>query len=148
MEDRSDLQRFVLAQDPVYRQVLAELCAGRKRTHWMWFIFPQIEGIGQSEMSHRFAISSIQEAADYLHHPILGPRLIECTGLVNKLWGHTAYQVFGDIDCRKFHACMTLFCRVGGPVSVFHDALGTYFDNLEDEVTARLLLDHSAERSV
>lgn len=139
MEDQYDLQRFVSAQAPIYKQVVAELESGRKRTHWMWFIFPQIRGLGQSELSRRFAISSIEEAAAYLQHPILGPRLTECTVLVNKLWGHTAYEIFGNPDCMKFHSCMTLFDQVAGNISVFRDALETFFGGLKDEDTISLL---------
>ena len=112
MADPFDLQRFVRAQDPVIDRVRAELRAGDKRSHWMWFVFPQAAGLGQSEMSKRYAISGAEEAAAYLRHPVLGARLKELTATVNGLQGRTAEQIFGGIDALKFRSCMTLFATV------------------------------------
>src|SRR5215813_7094342 len=109
MDDPFDLQRFVTAQAPLYERVCAELRAGRKRSHWMWFIFPQIQGLGSSAMAQRYAITSLAEAAAYLDHPVLGPRLRECTGLVNAVDGRSAHEIFGSPDDMKFHSAITLF---------------------------------------
>src|SRR5438552_788440 len=106
-----DLQRFVEAQDPVYEQVCAELRRGKKTSHWMWFVFPQLSGLGTSAMSRRYAISSVEEAAAYLRHPILGPRLIECAELVLQVSGKTANEIFGSPDDLKFRSSMSLFAR-------------------------------------
>jgi uncharacterized protein (DUF1810 family) len=132
MDDPFDLQRFLDAQAPVFDAVRSELRAGRKRTHWMWFVFPQIQGLGMSAMSRRFAISSRDEATAFLRHPILGVRLRECTWLVNRVEGRSAYDIFGDPDCFKFHSSMTLFSD--GDV-LFQDALTKYFDGLPDQAT-------------
>src|SRR5215467_5629624 len=107
--DRYNLKRFVAAQDPVFEQVRGELRAGRKRSHWMWFIFPQIRGLGQSSTALHFGISSLQEARAYLRHPLLGSRLRECTALVNALQDRSIEEVFGYPDHLKFRSCMTLF---------------------------------------
>lgn len=139
MEDAYNLQRFVAAQEPIYHRVVAELRGGRKHTHWMWFIFPQIAGLGYSETSRRFAISSIDEAKAYLNHPVLGARIKECTGIVNRLDGHTAYEIFGDPDRMKFHSCMTLFSRATDGQSAFQAALVKYFDGQEDTATVSRL---------
>ena len=109
MEDPFDLQRFVAAQDAVYDQVTAELAQGQKVSHWMWFVFPQIAGLGQSPTSKRYAITSVDEARAYLAHPVLGPRLLECAGILTRLTGHTAGQIFGGIDAQKLRSSMTLF---------------------------------------
>ena len=143
MDDQYDLRRFVEAQDGVYAEVCAELRAGRKRTHWMWFIFPQIKGLGSSPMAARYAIHSLAEARAYLAHPILGPRLRECTGLVVSLDGQSEIgEIFGSPDDLKFHSSMTLFARAaadGRRDSVFVEALQRYFDGVLDEATlARL----------
>ncbi|MGZ9116799.1 MAG: DUF1810 domain-containing protein, partial [Methylocystis sp.] len=106
-DDPYDLARFVAAQKPVYEKVRAELAAGRKRSHWMWFFFPQLEGLGASAMAQRYAIHSRAEAAAYLAHPVLGPRLKECVGLVNKVEGRSAHEIFGSPDDLKFHSSMT-----------------------------------------
>ncbi len=111
MSDPHDLQRFVDAQNPVFDQVLSELQAGHKRSHWMWFIFPQIRGLGASPMANRYAISSIAEARAYLGHPILGPRLRECTRLVTEIEGRTIAEIFGYPDDLKFRSSMTLFAH-------------------------------------
>jgi uncharacterized protein (DUF1810 family) len=125
--DTHDLQRFVDAQDPVYSRVLAELHRGRKTTHWMWYIFPQLRGLGQSPMSERYGISSENEAREYLRHPILGPRLRECAGIVNGIEGHSAHDIFGYPDDLKFHSCLKLFRAAAPDDEVFSTALQKYF---------------------
>jgi uncharacterized protein (DUF1810 family) len=127
VNDPHDLQRFVDAQAPVFEQVCAELREGRKRSHWMWFIFPQIEGLGHSETARRFAISSREEAEAYLKHPILGPRLRECTRLVNLVERRSIEQIFGYPDDLKFRSSMTLFANVPCKNKVFQEALQKYF---------------------
>src|SRR5450631_364156 len=111
LNDAHDLQRFVDAQNPVLKQVFAELRGGQKRSHWMWFIFPQLRGLGQSNMATKFAISSRQEAAAYLKHGVLGARLRECTGIVNLVEGRSISQIFGPPDDLKFRSSMTLFAN-------------------------------------
>ncbi len=135
MRDAYDLQRFVDAQAPVYAHVLEELRDGRKKTHWMWFIFPQIVGLGHSPMAQAFAISSRLEAAAYLEHPLLGPRLIECTELVNRIEGRTASQIFGAPDDLKFRSSMTLFAEASTGTAVFTEALQKYFAGCGDPLT-------------
>lgn len=136
-ESRYDLERFVKAQEGVYEQACAELRAGRKRSHWMWFIFPQIRGLGGSEMSVRFAISSLDEARAYLAHEVLGRRLREATGIVAALAGKTAEQVFGYPDDLKFHSSMTLFARAAEKESIFEIALSEYFSGQMDPETLK-----------
>jgi uncharacterized protein (DUF1810 family) len=121
-----ELERFVQAQQPVYAQVIEELRAGRKRSHWMWFIFPQIKGLGRSEMAKHYAISSKDEAVAYLAHPVLGPRLEQCAELVLAIQGKTLNEIFGDPDDLKFHSSMTLFASAAGPVSTFQACLNKY----------------------
>src|SRR6188472_207148 len=111
MDDPYDLQRFVDAQNPVYHRVCSELRDGRKRTHWLWFVFPQLAGLGSSQPARKFAISSLAEATAYLAHPILGPRLVECTVLVNELEDRSIEQIFGYPDDLKFRSSMTLFAH-------------------------------------
>jgi uncharacterized protein (DUF1810 family) len=106
-----DLERFIDAQNPVYARVLSELRAGLKQSHWMWFIFPQIEGLGYSAMAQRYAIVSLQEATDYLNHPLLGPRLRECTQLVSAVPDKSIESILGRPDNMKFHSSMTLFAQ-------------------------------------
>jgi uncharacterized protein (DUF1810 family) len=130
-----DLQRFLDAQAPVFEQVLAELRAGQKRSHWMWFIFPQIAGLGHSEMAQRYAISSRAEANAYLDHPVLGVRLRQCTQLVLEMEGRTIGQIFGDPDDLKFHSSVTLFATVSPTESVFEHALKKYFGSEPDLLT-------------
>ncbi|MBS1800364.1 MAG: DUF1810 domain-containing protein [Acidobacteria bacterium] len=134
-EDQYDLARFLSAQEDVYEQACAELRAGRKRSHWMWFIFPQIRGLGASEMSVRFAISSLEEAREYLAHEVLGRRLREAAGIVAALAGKTAEQVFGYPDDLKFHSSMTLFARVAEKESIFEIVLSEYFSGQMDPET-------------
>ena len=135
MDDPFDLQRFVAAQAPVYERVCAELSAGRKRSHWMWFIFPQIHGLGSSAMAQRYAITSHAEAAAYLDHTVLGPRLRACTGLVNAVDGRSAHEIFGSPDDMKFHSAMTLFLRAGSEDELFRTALEKYFAGKLDHAT-------------
>ncbi|MDR9752603.1 DUF1810 domain-containing protein [Pseudomonas sp. SZMC_28357] len=137
--DSFNLQRFVLAQDPVFDAVQEELQAGQKRRHWMWFIFPQIAGLGSSKMSRHFAIGSAQEAAAYLEHNLLGPRLRACTQLVLNVSERSIAQIFGHPDDLKFHSSMTLFKQVTPPDSLFSEALQQYFHGIEDEWTLQLL---------
>jgi len=125
--DPYDLQRFVDAQDQVYARVLGELHRGRKTTHWMWYVFPQLRGLGQSPMSERYGISSEDEARAYLRHPILGPRLRECVGIVNSIEGHSAHDIFGYPDDLKFRACLSLFSAAAPDDEVFSTALRKYF---------------------
>lgn len=139
MEDRHDLSRFLEAQAGVYGQVVAELRAGRKRSHWMWFVFPQIAGLGHSAMAQRYAIASLDEARAYLEHPILGARLRECSALVLAVEAMTAHDIFGAPDDLKFHSSMTLFHRADAGEAVFGDCLRKYFGGEEDPQTlARL----------
>lgn len=134
-----DPDRFVRAQAPVYEAVLTELRAGRKRSHWMWFIFPQLAGLGHSEMAQRFALASRDEAAAYLAHPLLGARLSECAALVLAAPGATVDQIFGHPDDMKFHSSMTLFAAVPGADAVFGQNLDKYFGGVPDALTlARL----------
>jgi uncharacterized protein (DUF1810 family) len=134
-----DLQRFVDAQRPVYEAVLGELRAGRKRSHWMWFIFPQIAGLGYSAMTQRFALESLDEAVAYLAHPVLGPRLRECATLAAGIEGRSIAEIFGDPDDRKFHSSMTLFARAAPEDPIFAECLRRYFGGEGDPATlARL----------
>jgi uncharacterized protein (DUF1810 family) len=140
--DTYDLERFVQAQEGVYEQACSELRAGRKRTHWMWFIFPQIKGLGSSEMAMRYAIASIEEAKAYLEHPVLGSRLRECTQTVLDVKGKTAEEIFGYPDNLKFHSSMTLFAQaaeISEEDLVFSQALDKYFEGKEDAETIERL---------
>jgi uncharacterized protein (DUF1810 family) len=137
--DLFNLERFVDAQAPVYEQVRREMAAGRKQSHWMWFIFPQIAGLGQSPMSIRFAIASLDEAKAYLAHPVLGPRLRECARLVLDVEGSSARDIFGSIDEMKFRSSMTLFSRAAPGEDVFQRCIDKYFAGGPDLATlARL----------
>jgi uncharacterized protein (DUF1810 family) len=135
MENNLDLGRFVYAQDPIYPSVLAELRQGEKVSHWMWYIFPQIAGLGHSSMARRYAIEDEQEASAYLHHSILGERLKVCTSLVNEVKGRSARAIFGSIDEMKFRSCMILFDYVARDSGLFDVALSKYFDGKRDRVT-------------
>ena len=137
--DPFDLSRFVKAQAADYGQALAELRAGRKRTHWSWYVLPQLRGLGSSAMSVRYAISGLDEARAYLAHPVLGPRLRECVDAMNAHAGATAAAILGDIDARKFHSCVTLFAQVAEAGSPFHEALTRYFSGTRDPATLGLL---------
>lgn len=135
MNDPYDLQRFVDAQNPVLEQVRSELQKGGKRSHWMWFVFPQLRGLGASSMANKFGISSRDEAEAYLRHTILGPRLRECTRLVNLVKGSSIEEIFGYPDNLKFHSCITLFAQVAPEEDVFGAALKKYFDGQPDQLT-------------
>lgn len=130
-----DLDRFTAAQAPVYQRVCDELRAGQKRSHWMWFVFPQIAGLGRSAMAAKYAIASRDEAAAYLAHPVLGARLRQCAALVEAAEGRTAHQIFGSPDDLKLHSSMTLFAAVAEPDSVFHRVLAKYFGGQPDDAT-------------
>lgn len=137
--DPYNLRRFVDAQNPVFEEVCSELRRGLKESHWIWFIFPQIAGLGRSAMAEEFAIGSLDEARAYLAHPVLGPRLRDCTRLVNSVKGRSIHQIFGFPDDLKFRSCMTLFARATEDNQVFNDALRKYFGGEPDELTlARL----------
>jgi uncharacterized protein (DUF1810 family) len=135
MTDRFNLQRFVEAQAPVYEQVCRELRAGRKESHWMWFVFPQIAGLGQSAMSIRFAIASLDEAKAYLADPVLGPRLKECAKLALEAEARTAREIFGPVDEMKFRSSMTLFVGAAPDEDVFRRCLDKYFRDGADPAT-------------
>ncbi|MBF6043163.1 DUF1810 domain-containing protein [Pseudomonas sp. P154a] len=137
--DAFNLPRFVQAQDPVFEWVQEELSAGQKRRHWMWFIFPQLAGLGGSEMSRYFAIRSKEEAAAYLEHSLLGPRLRTCTQLVLNIKQRSIAEIFGHPDDLKFHSSMTLFAQVAPDNSLFDQALEQYFHGIRDDWTLSLL---------
>ena len=134
-----DLDRFIAAQDPVMPAVRRELSAGRKRSHWMWFIFPQLAGLGHSGMARRYAIGSLAEARAFLAHPVLGARLSECAGLVNAVEGRSALEILGSPDDLKFRSSMTLFAFAGPGVAVFGEALHLHFGGVADPATVGLL---------
>jgi uncharacterized protein (DUF1810 family) len=138
MTDPFDLKRFLKAQEPVFRAVQGELARGRKQTHWMWFIFPQLAGHGFSAMSQRYAISSRAEAVAYLAHPVLGERLVECTRLVLAVEGRTINAILGTPDDAKFRSCMTLFGAVSDQ-PVFGEALARHFAGAPDGATLEIL---------
>jgi len=141
MRDRYDLQRFVDAQQPVYGRVTDELRAGDKRSHWMWFIFPQIKGIGSSPTAQRYAISGLDEVRDYLDHPVLGPRLRECTAIVNGIEGKTLDEIFGYPDNLKFCSSMTLFAGAAQDSALFKAALRKHCGDEADPLTRARLVD-------
>jgi len=135
MPDPFNLQRFIEAQAEIYERVVAELYAGMKRSHWMWFIFPQIAGLGSSPTAMRYAIFSLKEAEAYLEHPVLGPRLRECTQLVNEIESRSIDEIFGYPDHLKFCSSMTLFAKASVDNQVFLDALQKYFGGEMDRLT-------------
>lgn len=144
MDDPYDLERFVTAQDAdgppsTYERALDELRAGFKSSHWMWFVFPQIAGLGHSPTSRRYAISSLAEAAAYLEHPVLGPRLRESARILASLTGRSADQIFGGIDAMKLRSSMTLFHRAAPDEPLFGQVLTRYFDGIPDHATDALL---------
>ena len=139
MSDGFDLERFVEAQRSCYGQVRRELEAGRKQTHWMWFIFPQIRGLGSSSTARHFAISSLAEASAYLAHPVLGERLRACVRLVNECGASSATAIFGDIDAMKFRSSMTLFAQATPDNEPFKAALDKFFGGQEDPRTLNQL---------
>jgi uncharacterized protein (DUF1810 family) len=139
MDDPHDLQRFIEAQRPVYAQVLAELAAGAKTSHWMWFVFPQLKGLGRSGTARHFGIASRAEAEAYWRHPVLGARLKECSALMLAATGKTAHQILGSPDDLKFRSSMTLFAQVAPEHPVFGQALDRYFGGAADPATIELL---------
>jgi uncharacterized protein (DUF1810 family) len=134
-----DLARFVTAQADSYDRALAELRAGQKRTHWMWYVFPQLAGLGRSDMARRYAISSLAEADAYLRHPLLGARLVACAEAILAVQGRTARQILGLPDDLKLRSSATLFARVSPAGSVFHQLIDRYFDGQPDATTLDLL---------
>lgn len=140
-KDSYDLERFVQAQESggTYNRALDELRDGAKRSHWMWFVFPQIAGLGQSPTARKYAVTGMDEAQAYLRHPLLGPRLVECAGVVAGLEGRTAAEIFGGIDERKLHSSMTLFLRADPQQSAFQAVLAKYFAGVPDAATDRIL---------
>jgi uncharacterized protein (DUF1810 family) len=137
--DPFNLERFVEAQNPCFERVRSELREGKKRGHWIWFIFPQIKGLGHSPMAQKFAISSREEAEAYLAHPILGPGLRECTELVNSIEGRSLGEIFGHPDDLKFRSCMTLFAQATQDNQIFVDALQKYCEGKFDPLTLERL---------
>jgi uncharacterized protein (DUF1810 family) len=144
MPDPFDLDRFVDAQEPVIANVHRELTEGKKRTHWMWFVFPQLAGLGHSPMAQRYAINALAEARAYLDHPRLGPRLIALTEVVNRLTGHSIHEIFGSPDDMKFHSSMTLFALARPAEPAFRDALQKYFNGKPDPRTTEKLRSEAA----
>ena len=134
-----NLERFVEAQEPVYGRVCEELQRGEKRSHWMWFIFPQVAGLGHSEMARRYAIASLSEAQAYLEHPVLGRRLRECVTILNGVEGRTISQILGYPDDLKLRSCLTLFARAASDNALFLAALKKYYSGHEDPATLELL---------
>jgi len=141
MDDPYNLERFVVAQDAggAYDRALEELRRGRKVSHWMWFVFPQVAGLGQSPTSRRFAISSLDEAGAYLRHRVLGARLAEAARALVEIGGHSAEQIFGGLDALKLRSSMTLFARAAPDEPLFAQVLSRYFDGAGDPATERLL---------
>jgi uncharacterized protein (DUF1810 family) len=135
----SELERFVRAQGPVYEGVRQELLSGRKTTHWMWFVFPQLRGLGRSAMAHQYGIASMDEAVDYLKHPVLGSRLRECVGVVLATKGKSAHDIFGSPDDLKLRSCLTLFHAAAPTEPVFGDALQKFFNGEPDPRTLELI---------
>lgn len=134
-----DLDRFVQAQAPVIDAVRAELGSGRKRTHWMWFVFPQLQGLGSSSMAQRYALASLDEARAYLAHPVLGPRLRQCCELLLQVPGRSAYEILGSPDDMKFHSCVTLFRAAAPEENLFQRCLDRFYGGEPDAKTLELL---------
>jgi uncharacterized protein (DUF1810 family) len=144
MDDLHDLARFVRAQERDYRQALSEIRSGQKRSHWMWYVFPQFHGLGFSSTARRYAIRSVAEAEAYVRHPILGSRLVEIAEAAAAIEGRSALEVFGSPDDMKLRSCATLFAKVSPAGSVFERLLVRYFDGEPDSETLRLLGQPSA----
>jgi len=138
-ENAPDLERFVAAQNPVYAAVLAEMAAGHKASHWMWFVFPQLKVLGRSSMAQHFGLVSKDEALAYWGHPVLGQRLKECTESVLNIQSKTAHEIFGSPDDLKFRSCMTLFAQVAPQEPLFGQALGRFYGGKPDASTLALL---------
>ena len=134
-----DLERFVAAQEDTYDRALAELRAGRKTSHWMWWVFPQVAGLGMSSTSHEYAVADLAEARAYLHHEVLGPRLLECCRALLDLEDVSAERVLGSVDAMKLRSSMTLFARADPDEPLFADVLDRYFDGVPDDRTLQLL---------
>jgi len=145
VNDPFNLQRFVDAQEGVFEGVLAELKRGRKYGHWIWFIFPQVKGLGRSSTSQFYGIVSLEEAMAYLQHPVLGARLIQCTELVNAVTRSNAEEIFGDIDAMKFRSSMTLFGQADRKNPIFAEALDKYFEGERDPLTMEYLQNQSRD---
>jgi uncharacterized protein (DUF1810 family) len=139
LDDPYLLNRFVLAQQDEYEEALSEIRSGRKRSHWIWYIFPQLDGLGFSSTARHYAIKSLDEAKAYLNHPVLGPRLLECAEAVLLVNGRSASAIFGSPDDLKLRSCATLFACASGPGSVFDRLLEKYYQNERDAKTLQLL---------
>ena len=139
MIDKYNLQRFISAQEHQYVDAISELKSGRKRSHWIWFVFPQIEGLGRSAIAQNYSIKSLAEARAYLYHPLLGARLKECTLTVLKTEGSSARDIFGFPDYLKFHSCMTLFAEIEEEDSIFETTLSKYYEGKPDGATLSIL---------
>lgn len=139
MTRNGELAKFLEAQNQLYLKALAEIKGGQKISHWMWFIFPQIKGLGSSEMARRFAINDLEEASAYLEHPVLGKHLREISNELLKLEGMTAIQIFGSPDDKKLRSCMTLFSQVENPDPLFQEVLEKYYGGLPDKATLDIL---------
>ena len=139
MDDPHDLQRFLVAQEPVMVRVRAELAAGAKTTHWMWFVFPQLRALGRSSTARHYGIADRAEAQAYATHPVLGPRLVECTRLVLGVHSRSAHDIFGSPDDLKLRSCLTLFGAVAPQEPEFSEGLARYYDGRPDEHTLELL---------
>jgi uncharacterized protein (DUF1810 family) len=139
MKDAYNLQRFVDAQQPLFQQVLTELEAGQKRSHWMWFVFPQIQGLGRSDTARHYAITGLNEARAYLQHPVLGPRLEQCAAIIAPQVERSARQIFSSPDDMKLHSSMTLFSIAAPERPVFQKVLDTFFGGERDAMTVKLL---------
>jgi uncharacterized protein (DUF1810 family) len=141
LDDPFDLGRFIAAQDAggTYDRAAADLRRGHKTGHWMWFVFPQIAGLGQSPTSRKYAISSLEEASAYLRHPVLGPRLTEGARILTEVRGRSAEQIFGGLDAQKLHSSMTLFWRAAPGEPLFGQVISQYFDGVPDSATDQLL---------
>ncbi|MCG2593966.1 DUF1810 domain-containing protein [Ramlibacter sp. XY19] len=137
--DPFGLERFVRAQEPVYAAVRAELAAGRKRSHWMWFVFPQLRGLGVSSTAQHYGITSLEEARAYLAHPVLGPRLRECVALMLAVEKRSAHDILGSPDDLKFRSCLTLFAQAAPEEHAFAEALEKYYEGVPDERTLAAL---------
>ena len=143
MNDPFDLRRFVDAQQSTFESALREIKAGRKQGHWMWFIFPQLRGLGHSHMATHYGLASRDEAAAYLRHAILGPRLLQITDAVNAVEGSTAHDIFGSPDDIKFRSCMTLFAEAAPDQPSFRRALTRYFEGQPDPATLGIIAEHA-----
>jgi uncharacterized protein (DUF1810 family) len=146
VQDPYDLDRFVEAQAVNYGDALAELRAGRKRTHWSWYVLPQIRGLGSSPMSVRYAISGLEEARAYIGHPVLGARLRECVEAIGAHAGSGATDILGPVDASKFHSCLTLFERAAGGDASFRAALDKHFEGVPDAATLAILSGQAGRR--